>query len=449
MATSIWEVATEGTSAFDIVGGYMSDINLSYEDRAAIDVATESDTGFVDYINDCQMALMDNASKTFAQESVTALQVAKGMDMYTAMEGLKSTIRNAWEAIKEFLQKVWETIKEYVKKAKDWLARRASLGKAMLTKYSSVLRNKKVSDNLEFDWCDVKITDLVKLRESILNVAFICTNSGEFKDLKKTVDQYEQELEDSRNQRYALKSLTKTMTKDPDGDARELAYDAIMHTAPQKLKDNINRDTNFNGTHKYAGTVNGKNVMISPERVFQLYLEWLREELKAYKILRDELEPLKYAFSTQELTEMMNKTVYGSIKGPQHNKVKWDTIKNEVMQWADMDTGRYFTEALGIFEKDAASFNKIIKEFEKNRLDDIDENYKGATGKLKKLESAARTTVSRIVVGSSKLHKMYVTRLKEAISLMQTQAIAAARKAILDKGTTNESYTFNDIDVIY
>ena len=44
---------------------------------------------------------------------------------------------------------------------------------------------------------------------------------------------------------------------------------------------------------------------------------------------------------------------------------------------------------------------------------------------------------------------MYVTRLKEAISLMQTQAIAAARKAILDKGTTNESYTFNNMDVVY
>ena len=145
----------------------------------------------------------------------------------------------------------------------------------------------------------------------------------------------------------------------------------------------------------------------------------------------------------------MNRTLYGDAKGPQHMKKKWSEIQNEVMQWADMDTGRYFTEALGIFEKDADSYNKIIKEFEKNQLDNIDEQYKGATGKLKKLESAARTTVSRIVVGSSKLHKMYVTRLKEAISLMQTQAIAAARKAILDKGTTNESYTFNDMDVIY
>ena len=85
MATSIWEVATEGASTFDIVGGYMSDIELSYEDRAAIGLATESDTGFVDYINDCQMALMDNASMTFAQETVLALQVAKGMDYDTAM----------------------------------------------------------------------------------------------------------------------------------------------------------------------------------------------------------------------------------------------------------------------------------------------------------------------------------------------------------------------------
>ena len=122
MATSIWEVATEGTSAFDMVG-YRPDIELSYEDRAAIDVATESDTGFVDYIDECNMTLLDSQNRVFAQESVLAIQVAKGMDMYTAMEGLKNTIRNAWEAIQAFLQKVWETIKEYVKKAKDWLAR--------------------------------------------------------------------------------------------------------------------------------------------------------------------------------------------------------------------------------------------------------------------------------------------------------------------------------------
>ena len=448
MATSIWEVATEGTSAFDMVG-YRPDIELSYEDRATIDVATESDTGFVDYIDECNMSLLDSQNRVFAQESVLAIQVAKGMDMYTAMEGLKSTIRNAWEAIKEFLQKVWETIKEYVKKAKDWLARRASLGKAMLTKYSSVLRNKKVSDNLEFDWCDIKITELVKLRESTLNAAYICANAGDLKDLQETVAKIEKGLQDSRDQRYTLKSLNKTMMKDKDGDARELAYDAIMNTAPQKLKDNIDRDTNFNGQHKYAGTVNGKYVMISPERIFQLYLEWLREELKAYKILRDELEPLKYAFSTQELTEMMNKAVYDDPKGPVHGKKKWSIIKSEVMNWADMDTSRYFTEALGVFEKNANSFNKIIKEFEKNRLDEIDEKYRGATGAMKQAESAARNAVTRLTSSRSKVHKMYIMKLKDAISLMQTQAIAAARKAILDKGTTNESYVFNGMDVIY
>ena len=155
MATSIWDVATEGISSFD---SYRPDIELSYEDRAAIDVATESDTGFVDYIDQCTMSLLDTQNRVFAQESVSAIQVAKGMNIATVMEGLKNTLRDAWEAIKAFLQKVWETIKEYVKKAKDWLARRSSLGKAMLTKYSSVLRNKKVSANLEFDWCEVRIT---------------------------------------------------------------------------------------------------------------------------------------------------------------------------------------------------------------------------------------------------------------------------------------------------
>ena len=448
MATSIWEVATEGTSAFDMVS-YRPDIELSYEDRAAIDVATESDTGFVDYIDECNMSLLDSQNRVFAQESVSALQVAKGMDMYTAMEGLKSTIRNAWEAIKEFLQKVWETIKEYVKKAKDWLVRRASLGKAMLTKYSSVLRNKKVSDNLEFDWCDVKITELVKLRENTLNMAYVCANAGDLKDLQETIAKIEKDLKDSRDQQHILKSLNRTMMDYTKNVAvRRNAYDALYNRAPQKLKDNIDRDTNWNGTHPYQGYLNGP-INISHERVSQLYREWRNKESKAYKILLDELKPLKYAFSTQELTEMMNKAVYNDTKGPVHDKKKWKIIKDDVMNWADMDTSRYFTEALGVFEKNANSFNKIIKEFEKNQLDEIDEQYRGATGAMKQAESAARNAVTRLTSSRSKVHKMYIMKLKDAISLMQTQAIAAARKAILDKGTTNESYVFNGMDVIY
>ena len=448
MATSIWDVATEGASSFNNYG-YKPDIELSYEDRAAIDVATESDTGFVDYIDQCTMSLLDTQNRVFTQESVSAIQVAKGMDIATAMEGLKNTLRDAWEAIKAFLQKVWETIKEYVKKAKDWLARRASLGKAMLTKYSSVLRNKKVSANLEFDWCEVRITELVKLREGALKAAFICANAGELEDLQNTVAKIEQGLQASQDQRRILGSLDRTMMDSKkDGAVRRDAYDTIIAKAPKELRDNIERDTNFNGPHPYPGWLHGQ-IDISHHRVNTLYKEWVKKERENFKKLYNELKPLKYAYSTQQLIELMNRTVYGSIKGPQHNKVKWDTIKNEVMQWADMDTGRYFTEALGIFEKDADSFNKIIKEFEKNQLDGIDENYKGATGAMKQAESAARKVVTKMTSSTSKVHKMYIMKLKDAISLMQTQAIAAARKAILDKGTTNESYTFNDIDVIY
>ena len=69
---------------------------------------------------------------------------------------------------------------------------------------------------------------------------------------------------------------------------------------------------------------------------------------------------------------------------------------------------------------------------------------------MKQAESAARKVVTKMTSSASKVHKMYIMKLKDAISLMQTQAIAAARKAILDKGTTtNESYIFNDMDVIY
>ena len=392
MATSIWEVATEGTSAFDIVGGYMSDVELSYEDRAAIDVATESDTGFVDYINDCQMALMDNASKTFAQESVTALQVAKGMDMYTAMEGLKSTIRNAWEAIKEFLQKVWETIKEYVKKAKDWLVRRASLGRAMLTKYSSVLRNKKVSDSLQFDWCEIDLKKFTNKRSAWMDNVIKAYGS----DNTTTIGQLQQLLADINTARENLKKEEEKKKKNPSHDIKS-AEDALNQALAKWEQDGA-----------------GNNY-----------------------------------FTTQGIAEDMRKTLYDDEKGPVHNKKKWSEIKDPVMQWADMDPSRYLSEALGVFEKDSNAMMKIIKQQQKNYEETIDDEVKSGTLE-KKAESMVRSKVRQIAAGGAKVHKMYITHLKEAISLMQTQAIAAARKAILDKGTTtNESYIFNGMDVIY
>ena len=446
MATSIWDIATEGISNFD---SYRPDVELSYEDRIAIDVATESDTGFVDYIDQCTMSLLDTQNRVFAQESVSAIQVAKGMDCGVAMEGLKNTLRDAWEAIKAFLQKVWETIKEYVKKAKDWLARRAALGRAMLTKYSSVLRNKKVSANLEFDWCEVRIANFVKLRASVLKNAFVCGQKGDLDTLIETVTKSKQEADDLlvtiQTRRADLQILNDTNT---NLNPRKGAYNRLIKHNPKQLQKEINADIK---SKQYGGEKLGsKNLPISIARLNEIYEKYAKIYIAELGKLLVAVKSYQHAFSTQELSDEMNRTLYGNAKGPQYMKKKWSEIQNEVMQWADMDTGRYFTEALGIFEKDADSFNKIIKESEKNKLDDIDEQYKGATGKLKKLESAARTTVSRIVVGSSKLHKMYVTRLKEAISLMQTQAIAAARKAILDKGTTtNESYIFNDMDVIY
>ena len=398
MATSIWDVATEGASAFDIVGGYMSDVELSYEDRAAIDVATESDTGFVDYINECQMALMDNTSKTFAQESVLAIQVAKGMDYSTAMEGLKSTIRNAWEAIKEFLQKIWETIKEYVKKAKDWLARRASLGKALITKYSSVLRNKNVSESLQFDWCEINIKTFTSQRSTWM-AKILPAYSG---SAATTVAAYNQSFQ--------------TIKKKQEEIAKERA----------------------------SATPNDKTIKAA-ETVIENELTKLRESGL------DSQASAAY-YSTQDIAEDMRKKLYGDANpnGPKYDKKRWSDIKDDVMAWADMDPSRYLTEALGIFEKDSNAMMKIIKEQQKNMEDALDDEKKSSAID-KKVESGIRAVIRRCAAGGAKVHKMYITHLKEAISLMQTQAIAAARKAILDKGTTNanESYVFNDVDMIY
>ena len=396
MATSIWDIATEGTSAFDIVGGYMSDVELSYEDRAAIDVATESDTGFVDYINECQMALMDNTSKTFAQESVLAIQVAKGMDYSTAMEGLKSTIRNAWEAIKEFLQKIWETIKEYVKKAKDWLARRASLGKAMLTKYSSVLRNKNVSESLQFDWCEIDIKAFTAERTNWM-AKILPAYSG---SAATTVAAYNQSFQTIKKKQNEIAEENK---KDQPDDSKIKAATTVINDELEKLRKS--------GLSSQDGA--------------------------------------EY-YSTQDIAEDMREKLYGDTNGPKYEKKKWSDIKNDVMAWADMDPSRYLTEALGIFEKDSNAMMKIIKEQQKNMEDALDDEKKSSAID-KKVESGIRAVIRRCAAGGAKVHKMYITHLKEAISLMQTQAIAAARKAILDKGTTNtnESYIFNDADMIY
>ena len=397
MATSIWEVATEGTSAFDIVGGYMSDVELSYEDRAAIDVATESDTGFVDYINECQLALMDNTSKTFAQESVLAIQVAKGMDYSTAMEGLKSTIRNAWEAIKEFLQKIWETIKEYVKKAKDWLARRASLGKALITKYSSVLRNKNVSESLQFDWCEINIKAFTGQRSNWM-AKILPAYSG---SAASTVAAYNQSFQTIKKKQEEIAKERANATPD---DSKIKAAETAIENELKKLRES------------------GLDSQASAEY-----------------------------YSTQDIAEDMRKKLYGDTNpnGPKYEKKKWSEIKDDVMAWADMDPSRYLTEALGIFEKDSNAMMKIIKEQQKNMEDALDDEKKSSAVD-KKVESGIRAVIRRCAAGGAKVHKMYITHLKEAISLMQTQAIAAARKAILDKGTTtNESYSYDGIDMIY
>ena len=68
---------------------------------------------------------------------------------------------------------------------------------------------------------------------------------------------------------------------------------------------------------------------------------------------------------------------------------------------------------------------------------------------MKQAETAVRKGVTKMTSSASNVHKMYIIKIKDAILLKQTQAITAERKAILDKGTPNESYTFNDIDVIY
>ena len=387
MARSIWDVATEGASTFDIVGGYMSDIELSYEDRTAIGLATESDTGFVDYINDCQMSLMQNASMTFAQESVAAIQVAHGMSYSTTMEGLKAIISDAWEAIKKFLAKVWATIKEYAKKARDYFARRASLGKAMLTKYSSVLRNKKIDTSIKFKWADINIEEFTKRREGWMR-----------------------------------------------------AYDDPNFRKGLVLADGLLVQT--------AETLKNKNI----DQTSKDTLENSRQRMEeALADLEHAWKQMSNAYEGASLANEMDGVLYGNTSSNGEGLAKyedrsWNEIQDKVMKWADLDTTRYLNESLGIFEKDSQATLKLINQTEKNSIKAVE----GAeSAEVKKYESAIRTYVKQLAQAQAKFHKMYIYRLKNGISLMQAQAIAAARKAILAKGTTSESFTIDNLDFIY
>ena len=388
MATSIWDVATEGASTFDIYGNAsMSDIELSYEDRTAIGLATESDTGFVDYINDCQMSLMQNASMTFAQESVLAIQVAKGMDYSTAMEGLKTIISDAWDAIKKFLAKVWETIKEYAKNARDYFARRASLGKAMLTLYSSVLRNKKIDTSIKFKWADINIEGFTKQRANWM-------------------------------QAY----------DDPEFRKKIVEVDALFVKLAEVLK-NKNLAQNDRDTLE-----NNK-----------------RQIEKTLADLENIWKQMSNAYDGATLANEMDRVLYNNTSSNGEGLAKyedrtWNEIQDKVMKWADLDTTRYLNESLGIFEKDSQATLKLINQIEKNNLKAVES---GESAEIKKYESAIRTYIKQLAQAQAKFHKMYIYRLKNGISLMQAQAIAAARKAILAKGTTSESFTIDNLDFIY
>ena len=387
MARSIWDVATEGASAFDIVGGYMSDVELSYEDRTAIGLATESDTGFVDYINDCQMSLMQNASMTFAQESVAAIQVAHGMSYSTAMEGLKTIISDAWEAIKEFLAKVWATIKEYAKKAKDYFARRASLGKAMLTKYSSVLRNKKIDTSIKFKWADINIEAFTKKRAEWMQ-----------------------------------------------------AYDDPNFRKGLVLADGL--------LVKTAETLKNKNIDQSSKETLEESRQQMEEALAD---LEHAWKQKSNAYEGASLANEMDRVLYNNTSSNGEGLAKyedrsWNQIQDKVMKWVDLDTTRYLNECLGIFEKDSQATLKLINQIEKNGIKAVES---AESAEVKKYESAIRTYIKQLAQAQAKFHKMYIYRLKNANRIQQAQCIAAARKAILAKGTTSESFTIDNLDFIY
>ena len=391
MATSIWDVVNEGASNFDIYGNAPM-VELSYDDRAAISAATESDVGFVEYINQSQELMTEMQSKAFACESVSAIRVAQGMDCSTAMEGLKTVIKDAWEAIKRFLAKIWETIKEYVKKAKDYVMRRLSLGKAMLTKYSDVLRNKKVDSSIKFKWAEVDIEGFAKNRKNWMDNVMDTKLESKIRKASQELQLYSDTLKTIKNQGAAN----------------------VVNTKIRQIRASLKQ-----------------------------HFEDLGKTLS-----KDHQNQYTTVTIANEMDRVLYKTNGTSGEGQaKYEDKSWSEIQDAVMKWADLDATRYLNEALGIFEKDSNSLNKLVNDMAKiqnEAIDEIDDPM------LKRFESSLRLYVKQMVQAATKIHKMYIYRLKSGIDLMQTQAISAARKAILAKGTTTEeSYSFENIDFVY
>lgn len=178
MAISLFDFAQEGVSGvgFSSLATSMEGLTVDVNEAAIIEsTITEDFSTYMEYSQECFDELNRRSNEFAATEAVAAIryvQATSESSRALVTEALKERLGDMWDHIKAFLAKAWAAIKAYCSKFADFLKKRYELVKAMMTKYGSVLAQKKVDDSIDFNWCDnININDFVQGRKTWIDKA--------------------------------------------------------------------------------------------------------------------------------------------------------------------------------------------------------------------------------------------------------------------------------------
>jgi hypothetical protein len=151
--------------------------------------------------------------------------------------------------------------------------------------------------------------------------------------------------------------------------------------------------------------------------------------------------------STQRWATSLDDVAWGSgNKGPVYTKKRWSEIGSQAMHWADTDPSKTISEALGVYEKDTRSLNKLVGHAA-SKLGKVVANQAEKAG-FSSANNIIRGACRVYASGIQKANTMSLARLTAVARTLQSMSIAACRKAITAKGTTSESTMFDFDSVI-
>lgn len=148
--SKLWESVLEGS--------FNTDDDMSTEVSAEIEsVVTEEPETVVGYVADCTEGMIAIEAAMAMIEGECALKYATATDesvKASAKATMEGAINDAWETLKAWAKKAYAAIKKFIKKVWSKMKGYLNVFKAMVTKYSSVLKGKKIKGKI-FSWVKV------------------------------------------------------------------------------------------------------------------------------------------------------------------------------------------------------------------------------------------------------------------------------------------------------